>query len=125
MKIEVTQTIKDLDDNAIPHYVLCDACRKRGVETILEENELTLKKVIIRALTDLPQEQVGMGGMRPKQIPGEEKLERFELALRVKKCNGQIDLTTDEISKIKRWIDELYASPIVVGRAWALLEGEE
>jgi H2-forming N5,N10-methylenetetrahydromethanopterin dehydrogenase-like enzyme len=125
MKIDVTQKIRDLDDNVIPHYVLCDGCRQRGVETILEENELTLRKVIVRAATDLPQEQVGMGQMRPKQIPGEEKLERFDLALRVKKCDGQIDLTTDEISKIKGWIDELYASPIVVARAWAMLEGEE
>ncbi len=125
MKIDVMQTIRDLDDNPIPHYVLCDACRRRGVETILEENELTLRKMIIRALTELPQESVGMGGMRPKQISGEEKLERFDLALRVKKCDGQIDLTTDEISKIKGWIDELYASPIVVARAWAMLEGEE
>jgi len=125
MNIDVTQRIRDLDDNVIPHYVLCDACRRRGVETVLEENELTLRKVIIRALTELPQESVAMGGMRPKQIPGGEKLERFDLALRVKKCDGQIDLTTDEISKIKGWIDELYASPIVVARAWAILEGEE
>jgi hypothetical protein len=124
MRIDVTQKIRDLDDNVIPHYVLCDACRRRGVETVLEENELTLKKVIIRSLTELPQESVGMG-MRPKQIPGEEKLERFDLALRVKRCDGEIDLTTDEISKIKGWIDELYASPIVVARAWAMLEGEE
>jgi hypothetical protein len=64
-------------------------------------------------------------GMRPKQIPGEEKLERFDLALRVKKCDGEVELTTDEISKVKGWIDELYASPIVVARAWAMLEGEE
>jgi hypothetical protein len=124
MRIDVTQKIRDLDDNVIPHYVLCDACRRRGVETVLEENELTLRKVIIRSLTELPQESVGMG-MRPKQIPGEEKLERFDLALRVKRCDGEIDLTTDEISKIKGWIDELYASPIVVARAWAMLEGEE
>jgi hypothetical protein len=124
MQIDVTQRIKDLDDNVIPHYVLCDACRRRGVETILEKNELTLRKVIIRSLTELPQESVGMG-MRPKQIPGEEKLERFDLALRVKKCDGEVELTTDEISKVKGWIDELYASPIVVARAWAMLEGEE
>lgn len=52
-------------------------------------------------------------------VSGKEKYERFLLAC---KCKGEADLAVEEVVKIKDLIGKV-SGPVVVGRAWNLLEG--
>lgn len=54
-------------------------------------------------------------------LAGEEKLKRFQLALKVKESNSVADLTAEEITLIKKLVGKAYA-PIVVGQVWTILE---
>lgn len=49
---------------------------------------------------------------------GKKKMLAFELAI---KCKGEADLTIEEMAKVKESIGKTYP-PLVVGRAWNLLE---
>jgi hypothetical protein len=79
-----------------------------------QEVPVTLKQVAVNALfAALPNE---------REISGEEKLKRYQLALRINK-GGKIILTAEELSLIKKMIGKSF-STLVSGQAWMLLEGE-
>lgn len=57
-----------------------------------------------------------------EKIDGDEKAKRFRLALRL--VDGKVaDVKSEEISKIKRLIGIAFL-PLIVGQAYAMLEGE-
>ena len=55
-------------------------------------------------------------------LSGEEKLKRWELALRIKRATGPIEVSAEEVTMIKKVIAKAYAA-IVSGQAWQMLEG--
>jgi hypothetical protein len=57
-----------------------------------------------------------------KSISGEEKLRRYQLAVRIN-AGGDVDLKAEEVSLLKLVIGKAYA-PIVVGPAFLALETE-
>jgi len=75
----------------------------------------TLKSAIINSLMAQYQGE--------ENLSGEEKLKRFEMALRVQK-EDVIDLTSEEILYIKGFIGKAYPLA-VVGPAFMILEGRE
>jgi len=77
--------------------------------------ELTLRDVCIRALL--------MNHPDERNIKGEEKLRRYDLALKIQNQKTP-ELTTTEISNIKDLIGRAFAA-LIVGRAWHMLEGDE
>lgn len=73
---------------------------------------LTLKRASIDALM-MPFED-------EKNMSGEEKLLRYQLAVRIN-AGGNVDLKAEEVSLLKRVIGKAY-TPIVVGPAYLELE---
>ena len=77
---------------------------------------ITLKKIAIQVLayTVFPDE---------RELPGEKKAERFNLALKIQ-ANDVLDLKAEEIAEIKKLIGKSQSyTPVIVGQAWAMLEG--
>lgn len=90
--------------------------------------------VVLKELgTDKPLESKGETftlGLAAKQAlswsdekdTGEEKFDNYQLAVKVS-GGGEVDLKSEEISRIKAAIGK-YMSTVVVGQSWLLLEGE-
>jgi hypothetical protein len=55
-------------------------------------------------------------------LAGAEKVKRFELAMKVSSAKKAIPLVAEDIALIKERIAKAYG-PLVVGRAWQLLDG--
>jgi len=85
-----------------------------GEDIIEEKNNITLAKVIVNALlATFPDETT---------LSGEEKLLRWEMAMKVNSCQeDEIELKSEEIVKLKVLIAKGF-STTVVGQAWKLLE---
>ena len=92
MKINFNQPIKSLQGEAI--------------------KDLTLKVVSTEALLAPFDDERSLGG--------EEKAKRYLLATRVY-ANDELDLTVEEVAKIKQLIGKGYGV-LVVGQAWDMLE---
>lgn len=54
---------------------------------------------------------------------GEEKAKRYLMATRIYANPENVDLTIEEIAKIKQVIGKCYGA-LVVGQAWEMLEGK-
>ncbi len=82
-------------------------------EPLTDENkkELTLQSVTCNAL---------FANIEDDKADGEEKLKRWELATRIIK-NQKLELTVEEVTKIKEMIGKAYTA-IVVGPAFQLLD---
>ena len=78
--------------------------------------DLTLKTVSVEALLATFDDE--------RSLSGEEKAKRYLLATRIYANPEDIDLTVEEIAKIKQLIGKGYG-PLVVGQAWEILEGRE
>lgn len=95
MKINLNQVLRDRSGNAINH----------------EGADFTLKDACVNALfADDP------------KIAGKEKYLRGDLAGRIL-IEKDINLKSEDISKIKELIGKIYA-PIIVKQAWDMLEQE-
>ena len=79
-----------------------------------EIKDLMLKTVSVDALlATFPDEQ---------SLSGEEKAKRYVLATRIYANPKELDLTVEEVAKIKQLIGKGYG-PLIVGQAWDMLEG--
>ncbi len=78
--------------------------------------DVTLGKIAMTALTNVYEDE--------RNITGEEKLKRYDLALTIYalKDNALLDLPVETIAILKDLINKSY-STIVVGQAWRMLEG--
>ena len=76
---------------------------------------LTVKAAIVNALQAMFDDE--------RALDGEEKLKRWQLAMRVY-LGGDVDLSSEEIAKVKKLVGKLYG-PSGVGPGWAALEGEK
>jgi len=99
MKINLDQTFKTLN----------------GVEIKDEEGKG------IKLLTICQNALISAGDQQQKES-GEEKAKRYQLAIKLAN-GGEIELTAEDIAKIKKLIGESYA-PIIVGQAYDMLEGK-
>lgn len=97
--------------------IVCPHCKQEvdlhTVEACLEEQPMTLRLIAVKALTT-PTEK----------ISGGESYERYRFALRVSE-RDEVELTDKEVARLKDLIGDggLFA-PLVVGRAWDILEPE-
>ena len=98
MKIDILQKIKGVDGiKALPN-----------LDT---ELDLTLKDVIIQALLSFARDE-----------PEKEKFDSYRLYERLKvHSKNEINLTTEELAKIKKKIGSHYA-PLIMGQAWDMIE---
>ena len=98
--INVTQKIKDFDDEVIT------------LGTEKDERPLTLRLVCTQALTMLRQQDQGLSG--------EERFKRGLLAEQIY-TNDEIELKAEDISLLKKLIGEMFNS-IIVLRTWRMLD---
>ena len=58
-----------------------------------------------------------------KNLTGKDKAERMQLALKINKRMKEVDLTVEQLALVKTLVAKAYG-PLIVGRAWELLELE-
>lgn len=97
MKVDVSQVVRNLEG---------DPFKKE------DGKDLTIRSLACMALLTQTREE--------KQT-GEEKVELYDLAMRIHKCGKEIELKSEEITTIKKRIGEQYAA-LIVGQAWEMLE---
>lgn len=98
MKINFKQKIKNFDDT--------DAVDESG-------KQVTLDVVCINAL---------MSNNPEERVSGDEKLKRYDLALKIKNSN-ELNLSSEDITLLKKLIGNVY-STLIVGQSYKMLEGE-
>lgn len=76
-------------------------------------NEATLKGVVVEALLAQFEDE--------RQLSGEDKLKRYQLAMKVNESEGVCEMTAEEIALVKKLIGKAYG-PLVSGQAWTILE---
>lgn len=101
MLVDFGKEFKDLDGNKIAN---------------IPGKTSTLKEVVIEALLAVFEDE--------KNLTGDEKLKRWELAKRVKSASGVLELSVEEVALIKKLIGKGYGV-LVVGQAFSMLEGKE
>lgn len=82
----------------------------------LQGNPAVLRGVCIEALMAQFEDE--------RNLSGEEKLKRFELALKIKQAVDPAEFTAEEIALMKKLIGKGYG-PLIVGQTWKMLEGKE
>jgi len=75
---------------------------------------VTLKKIAVDALMAVTDDD--------KSITGEEKVSRYTLARKIS-ANPDRSMKVEDVALIKKLIAKIYG-PVVVGPAWAILDGE-
>lgn len=76
--------------------------------------DFTLKKVCVRSLLSQADGE--------KNIKPEDKLKRYQLAMKVNDAGGIIELKIEEVAELKKAIGRIF-SPLIMGRAYDMLEG--
>jgi hypothetical protein len=79
----------------------------------LETVDLTLKLASLTALSAMLE--------KDKEMDGETKFKNYKIGLKISENSNKCELTTTEVANIKARLALVYG-PIVVGRAWTLLE---
>lgn len=114
MKIDFDKEIVDLDGKPIKETR--QMVREDGVVVTMETDEIrTLKSVCRFALS---------WTFNDEKVEGDEKFKRFSLAERIVTATGPIDVKVEEIALLKSLIGKAFG-PVIVGRAYQILEGEK
>lgn len=58
-----------------------------------------------------------------QNLAGVEKVNRWQLALKIKNSNDDTEFSVEDVALVKKLIGKAY-SAVVVGQAWAMLEGK-
>jgi len=131
MKIDFNYKFKTLEGKDIPDQAsLLSVEKLLAIETWEEFKEFqgdltkgkpfTLRKACVNVL--LMTEIDGTG--RPKELKGEEKGERCELAKEVHNSTGLFDIRPEDQVLLKKLIAKAYG-PLTVGQAWQILDPHE
>ena len=79
------------------------------------ERDVLLSHLAVNALlVNYPDEQ---------SLSGEDKVKRFKLAQQINDADGDVEVTAEQVSLLKSLIAKGY-TPLVVGQAYEILEGE-
>lgn len=99
MKVNVTTVLKAIDGTPL-----------------LDENkkEVILKNVLVNALMNVGADEGS----------GEDKLKRYLMSQNIFNATDSVELSAEDISKLKELVGKGYG-PIIVGPVFQLLEGKE
>ena len=101
MKIDFTQTLK-----MISGEVMKDMNEKN------EAVDATIKMAVVNALL-APQKE---------EDTGINKIKKYELAKMVYNSEGEVDVTAEDITMIKKAVEKAFPSPMIVGQVNEMLE---
>jgi len=104
MKINPLIEIEDMDGQPMPDSVGKDA------------KNFTLAKCCVNALYAQFEDE--------KNLSGEEKIKRYNLAEKIYAAKDKIDVTAENIALLKKLIGKAYGA-LIVGRAYELLDPVE
>lgn len=82
-------------------------------QTPTGEGPYTLRAICVQALMGIFDDERGLSG--------EEKLARYELALRINKAEEPVELKAEDVALLKKLIAKGFAT-IIVGQAWKALD---
>ncbi len=80
-----------------------------------EKKPLKMKEAAVKALLYPPKDL---------DVPGPEKIQRYDLAVKISNFGSEAELTAEEAELTKKAMAMIYI-PVVVGQASAILEGKE
>jgi hypothetical protein len=93
-------------------YPMMTLAKDKALTVTGSTEEFLLRDVVVEAL------------LRPDdKLSGKEKAERYILAVKIHTSPKEIDLTVEELAKIKELVGKVFA-PLIVGQAWQMLEGK-
>jgi len=104
---DVRQAVKILENNNVK---FSDLFEEHG-------KEVTLKTVCVDLLNAPPKDD--------KKIDGNERYERFKLSERIHGADGEIEITSEKVSLVKKLIAESQYSNLILGQAYRWLESDE
>ena len=106
MQVDVTKPVIGFDG---------DPLTLPGTKPEDAETPLTLKKAVCDAL---------MGSFRDEEkVTGTEKMNRFELARKVHKCEGEFEFSGTDLDLVRKMVAKMYAT-VVSGAVWDMLTEE-
>ena len=113
MKVKIDGLLTNFTGEVVKEKTLCEKCEKE----IGEAKDTTIKAILLTALNTWLQ------GSKPSL---EEKLQAYHLCQVISKPETtELELTIEEASLIKKKVNEVYLSSLIIGRINDLLEKEE
>ena len=107
MKVKLNTELKDFEGNAVIFSM---------ATTEKEAVNATLGRMMIESLLATFRDE--------ENLSGDEKLKRWQLAIKIKNADVMVELTVEEVALVKKLIGKAY-STLIVGQVWELLEGVE
>jgi len=120
MKIDFNYKFKTLNGEVIPERADEEVVDKDGKKTTEKHPPLTLRTISENVILG---QEIDKDG-KPKEMGGAEKCKRYDLAMRIHKGTGLVDLEVEEITLLKKLIAKGY-STLVVGQAFRILDPHE
>jgi hypothetical protein len=127
MKVDMNYKFKEIDGKVVMERVVDeykDGNPKRdgqGFPLMKLGKAFTLRAACLSVLTNPPVD-IDQRSQRPKEVGYEEKLKMADLAQRIYKCNGLVDLNADEIVLLKDLINKRYLAPLTIKQAYDILD---
>lgn len=128
MKVDMNYKFKEVDGKTIVKERVVDEYDdgnpkrdSQGFPLMKLGKPFTLRMACLSVLTSPPIDTDDRTG-KSKEIAVEEKLKMADLAQRIHKSNGLIDLKSEEITMLKGFINKRYRSPLTVKQAYDILD---
>lgn len=125
MKIDINYKFKNLDGLIVPEgpdepeEIDGEIVMKNGKPVMKKSPSFTLRKACINVLIMVQQRSPSQA--REKELSAEDKIERYELAKKIHKSSGLVDLERKEITLLMELIGKIYP-PLTVGQAFEILD---
>jgi len=119
MKVKLNTELKDFEGNAMVFAVAIAGQPATDTQPAVKAQpavNATLGKMMIESLLVTFKDE--------ENLSGEEKLKRWQLAIKIKNAEVTVEMTVEEIALVKKLVGKAY-STIIVGQVWELLEGAE
>ena len=117
MKIDFNYKFVNLDGTVIPERPP-EMEEVNGKQVEKKSPPFTLRTACVNVLVMREMEK---RGERAKELTGNEKVKRYELAKKIFKSTGLVDLEAEQVTLLKELIGNIYP-PITVGQAFEILD---
>lgn len=119
MKIDFNFKFMTLDEKFIPERPDEEIEDEKGKKTTKKYPPWTLRNLSENVLLSQEMDRAG----KPREMSGEEKCKRYDLAMRIHKATAKdlADLQVEEIALLKKLIGRGY-STLIVGQAFKILD---
>ena len=110
MKIKINSIMKNVYGEPLKSQRKKERSKKS--DKPVEFEDMLLKDAMVNSL---------LAEIKDDPLTGDEKLERYRLAMKIQDAKTDLDLTSKEIVLIKDMIAKVW-SPLISGQAWEMIE---